>query len=221
MDLQVLRNLSYGMYIVSTSFNNELAGCVVNTVVQITSSNPIIAVSVNKNNYTNTILKQSKRMAISILSTETSKETITNFGFYSQRNVNKFKDNYELINEVPIIKDNLCGYLIGDIMNIIEAESHDIFLMRLTNIKNISDKNPMTYEYYQTNLKGKSSINAPTFIDEKIENSSSNKYRCIICGHIYDDSKEQVKFEDLPDDWKCPVCGVSKDKFEKINKKNW
>jgi len=221
MDLQVLRNLSYGMYIISTSFNNELAGCVVNTVVQITSSNPIIAVSVNKNNYTNTILKQSKRMAISILSTETSKETITNFGFYSQRNVNKFKDNYELINEVPIIKDNLCGYLIGDIIDIIEAESHDIFLMRLTNIKNISDKNPMTYEYYQTNLKGKSSINAPTFIDEKIENSSSNKYRCIICGHIYDDSKEQVKFEDLPDDWKCPVCGVSKDKFEKINKKNW
>ncbi|MBQ7031859.1 MAG: flavin reductase [Bacilli bacterium] len=217
MDLQVLRNLSYGMYIISTSFNNELAGCVVNTVVQITSSNPIIAVSVNKNNYTNTILKQSKRMAISILSTETSKETITNFGFYSQRNVNKFKDNYELINEVPIIKDNLCGYLIGDIIDIIEAESHDIFLMRLTNSKNISDKNPMTYEYYQTNLKGKSSINAPTFIEEKVENSSSNKYRCIICGHIYDDSKEQVKFEDLPDDWKCPVCGVSKDKFEKIN----
>lgn len=217
MDLKVLRNLSYGMYVISTSFNNELAGCVVNTVVQITSSNPIIAVSVNKNNYTNTILKQSKRMAISILSTETSKETITNFGFYSQRNVNKFKDNYELINEMPIIKDNLCGYLIGDIIDIIEAESHDIFLMRLTNSKNISDKNPMTYEYYQTNLKGKSSINAPTFIDEKVENSNSNKYRCIVCGHIYDDSKEQVKFEDLPDDWKCPVCGVSKDKFEKIN----
>lgn len=217
MDLKVLRNLSYGMYVISTSFNNELAGCVVNTVVQITSSNPIIAVSVNKNNYTNTILKQRKRMAISILSTETSKETITNFGFYSQRNVNKFNDNYELINEMPIIKDNLCGYLIGDIINIIEAESHDIFLMRLTNSKNISDKNPMTYEYYQTNLKGKSSINAPTFINEKVENSSSNKYRCIICGHIYDDSKEQVKFEDLPDDWKCPVCGVSKDKFEKIN----
>lgn len=220
MDLKVLRNLSYGMYVISTSFNNELAGCVVNTVVQITSSNPIIAVSVNKNNYTNTILKQSKRMAISILSTETSKETITNFGFYSQRNANKFKDNYELINEVPIIKDNLCGYLIGDIIDIIEAESHDIFLMRLTNSKNISDKNPMTYEYYQTNLKGKSSINAPTFIEEKVEKSNSNKYRCIICGHIYDDSKEQVKFEDLPDDWKCPVCGVSKDKFEKINKKN-
>ena len=217
MDLKVLRNLSYGMYVISTSFNNELAGCVVNTVVQITSSNPIIAVSVNKNNYTNTILKQSKRMAISILSTETSKETITNFGFYSQRNVNKFKDNYELINEMPIIKDNLCVYLIGDIIDIIEAESHDIFLMRLTNSKNISDKNPMTYEYYQTNLKGKSSINAPTFIEEKVENSNSNKYRCIICGHIYDDSKEQVKFEDLPDDWKCPVCGVSKDKFEKIN----
>ena len=52
---------------------------------------------------------------------------------------------------------------------------------------------------------------------EKKETTTSNKYRCVICGHIYDDEVEKIKFEDLPDDWKCPVCGVSKDKFEKIN----
>ena len=217
MDLKGLKNLTYGMYIISTSFNNELAGCIVNTVVQITSSNPIIAVSVNKNNYTNKILKQSKRAAISILSTESSKETITNFGFYSQSVINKFNNNYEIINEVPIIKDNICGYLIGYIINIIDVETHDIFLIRLTNNEILSDKTPMTYEFYQTNLKGKSSKNAPTFIEEKLESNNFNKYRCIICGHVYDDSKEDVKFEDLPDNWKCPVCGVSKDKFEKIN----
>ena len=217
MDLKVLRNLSYGMYIVSTSFNNEYAGCVVNTVVQITSSNPIIAVSINKNNYTNEILKQSKKMALSILSIETSKETIAKFGFYSGRDINKFNDNYEIISELPIVKDNLCGYLIGDVINIVDVETHDIFLIRLINSKSLADKKQMTYEYYQNNLKGKSSKNAPTYIEEKIDNSKSNKYRCIICGHIYDEEKEGVKFEDLPDDWKCPICGVSKDKFEKIN----
>ena len=39
------------------------------------------------------------------------------------------------------------------------------------------------------------------------------KYRCILCGYIYDDSKEEVKFEDLPADWVCPLCGASKKDF--------
>ena len=42
------------------------------------------------------------------------------------------------------------------------------------------------------------------------------KYRCTICGYIYDDSKEKVKFVDLPDDWKCPACGAPKSLFEEI-----
>ena len=42
------------------------------------------------------------------------------------------------------------------------------------------------------------------------------KYRCTICGYIYDDSKEKIKFEDLPDDWKCPACGAPKSLFEEI-----
>ena len=46
------------------------------------------------------------------------------------------------------------------------------------------------------------------------------KYKCIICGHIYDDSKESVKFEDLPNDWKCPLCGAPKKLFEEITSDN-
>lgn len=42
------------------------------------------------------------------------------------------------------------------------------------------------------------------------------RYRCKICGHVYDESKEQVKFVDLPDDWKCPLCGAPKNLFEEI-----
>ncbi len=42
------------------------------------------------------------------------------------------------------------------------------------------------------------------------------KYRCTVCGHIYDEAVESVKFEDLPDDWVCPLCGVGKDLFEKV-----
>ena len=42
------------------------------------------------------------------------------------------------------------------------------------------------------------------------------KYRCTICGYIYDDTKNEVKFEDLPDDWKCPLCGAPKSLFEEV-----
>ena len=42
------------------------------------------------------------------------------------------------------------------------------------------------------------------------------KYRCTVCGYIYDEEKEGVKFADLPEDWTCPLCGVGKDMFEKV-----
>lgn len=42
------------------------------------------------------------------------------------------------------------------------------------------------------------------------------KYVCTICGYVYDEEQEGKKFEELPDDWKCPMCGVGKDMFEKV-----
>ena len=40
------------------------------------------------------------------------------------------------------------------------------------------------------------------------------KYICQICGYVYDDAKEKVPFEELPDDWKCPLCGAAKSDFK-------
>ena len=74
----------------------------------------------------------------------------------------------------------------------------------------------MTYKYYHENLKGTSPKNAPTYIEET-KTTNSNQYRCNLCGYIYDDSKEKVKFEDLPENWKCPLCGAPKSQFTKIN----
>jgi len=39
------------------------------------------------------------------------------------------------------------------------------------------------------------------------------KYRCEICGHIYDEEKGGTRWEDLPDDWTCPECGAAKSDF--------
>ena len=204
------------MYIISTSYNDELVGCVVNTVTQITSENPIISVSINKLNYTNEILKKSKKIAITILSEKTNKDTIVEFGYKSSKDINKFTNiNYEIVNDIPVISDNICGYILGNVIDIIDTETHDIFLIRITDTLSINDYIPMTYDYYHNNLKGTSPKNAPTYQKEE-NNTNYDKYECIICGHIYDEEIEKVKFEDLPDDWKCPVCGVGKEKFRKI-----
>ncbi|MHA2238855.1 MAG: rubredoxin [Candidatus Hodarchaeales archaeon] len=43
------------------------------------------------------------------------------------------------------------------------------------------------------------------------------KYECLICGYVYDEEAEGVKFEDLPEDYICPDCGAPKEDFEKID----
>ncbi len=217
MEKEVLQDISYGMYIVTTEQNHQKIGCIINTVCQITSKSKIISISLNKDNYTNKILKQTKKCAISILSQEAKKELITKFGYFSSKDIDKFQNYYqEQIENIPVILEGVCSYLIGEVINIIDSDTHDIFLIKITHCKKIEEKEPMTYQYYREKLKGASPKNAPTYTEEKITSTKSNQYRCMICGYIYDDAKEKIKFEDLPSDWKCPRCGVGKEMFEKI-----
>lgn len=214
MNTQVLNNISYGMYLITTKNKNKNIGCIINTLIQITSEQPIIAISLNKENYTNKILRETKKCSISILSEDTKKELITKFGYFSSKNTNKFENiKWEEINNLPIITENTCSYIIGNVINIISVNTHDIFLIKITKTKKTSDKAPMTYQYYHEKLKGKAPKNAPTYISEK---KHKKKYKCPICGYIYDDTKEKRKFEKLPNNWKCPVCRVEKEKFIKL-----
>ena len=216
MDKTVFNDISYGMYVVTTNYNDKNVGCFINTLTQITSNNPIISISLNKDNYTNEAIKNTKRFAVSILSIDINKDVISKFGYFSSKDIDKFDGiKYEKVNNLPVVIDNICSYIICEVINVIDAETHDIFLARVIETKKISDKEPMTYKYYHEVLKGKAPKKAPTYIEEE-KISTSIKYRCIICGHIYDEEKEGIKFEDLPDDWKCPICGASKDKFERI-----
>lgn len=218
IDKKVLHNISYGMYAVTTKNEEENAGCIINTLVQITSSNPIVTISLNKDNYTNELIKKSKRFAVSILSVETSKDSIAKFGYFSSREVDKFSEVQTLEDEnIKVFDDHILGYMICEVTNIVDTESHDVFFGRVVKSVKTMDADAMTYSYYRTELKGTSPKNAPTYDEEKKDsNSTSKKYRCTICGYIYDDAKEEVKFEDLPEDWKCPLCGVGKDSFVEV-----
>lgn len=213
IDNNVFRDISYGMYLVTTKNDNFSSGCIINTLIQITSQNPLIAISLNKSNATHDEIVKSKKFAVSVLSEETNQEVIKTFGYFSSKDINKFENvNTEEINGLPVILEDISSYLICNVVNIIDCETHDLFIGRVEVTNKVSDKIPMTYKYYHENRKGTSPKNAPTFIEEK----KSDAYRCTICGYIYDNEKEEIPFEELPDDWVCPRCGVGKDCFEKI-----
>ena len=210
---EVFRDMSYGMYLVTTK-NEKNSGCIINTLTQITSTNPLVAISLNKNNTTHDEIMKSKKFAVSILSEETAQDVIKTFGYFSSKDIDKFENiKYEEIEGLPVVTENITSYLICNVENIIDCETHNIFIGRVELTDKISNNKPMTYKYYHEVRKGASPKNAPTFIEEKKEDA----YRCTICGHIYDNAVEEIKFEDLPDDWVCPMCGVGKDMFEKIN----
>ncbi len=215
MDMKALETISYGMYIVTTKKDNKNYGCVINTLTQVTASNVLVAITLNKENATNQAIKESKKCAVSILSEQASSNLIAKFGYFSSRDADKFQEvDTQDVDEFPIVIEGVCSYLIGEVVNIVSCDTHDIFILRVTKAEQLTEEKPMTYRYYHEVLKGKASSKAPTYQEETV--SGGKKYRCTICGYIYDDEKESVKFEDLPDDWKCPCCGVGKDKFVEV-----
>jgi len=214
----VLRNLSYGVYVISTvdTGANKFTGCIANSVMQVTSSPASIAVSINHDNYTNKCIKESGLFAVSILKESTNPKIIGNFGFKSGRDTDKFADiSYKEIDTLPVIAD-ANGYILCKVENSMESTTHTVFLGTVIDGDVLSDEPSMTYTYYHKVIKGKSPKKAPTYIEQvdavKIP-AKKLVYKCTVCGYIYDG---ETPFENLPDDYKCPICGAGKDKFIKL-----
>lgn len=218
MNSKVLRTLSYGVYIVSTMDGERPTGCTANSAMQITSSPATIAVSINHDNYTNHCIDASGLFAVSILAETSAPSLIGHFGFQSGREVNKFDTvSFEMKSGVPIITDS-CGYIVCKVINKMETSSHTVFLGEVIDGDVLLSAPAMTYAYYHNVIKGKSPKTAPTYIPEEesaasapTENTSASKWVCSVCGYIYDGD---APFEELPDDFVCPLCKQPKDKFK-------
>lgn len=214
MNSNVFRNLSYGVYIVSSMDGERPTGCVANSIMQVTSSPATVAASINHDNYTNKCIKESGKFSVSILSEENDQSLIGTFGFQSGRDADKYDGTAsEMKDGVPIVTD-ACGWFTCKVVDMFETSTHTIFLGEVTDGDVLSSAAPMTYAYYHNVIKGKSPKNAPTYLPEEdeAETAAEEKWVCSICGYVYDGD---VPFEDLPDDWKCPVCKQPKNVFEK------
>jgi rubredoxin/flavin reductase (DIM6/NTAB) family NADH-FMN oxidoreductase RutF len=196
-------------------------------VVQVTSEPPTISVCVNKQNLTHEFITESKVFTASILSQDTPLSFIGHFGFKSGREVDKLKDiNYRLgETKAPIILDHTLAYLEARVTDQVDVGSHTIFIGEVVGADVISDGEPMSYAYYHQVKRGTTPKMAPSYIEERKEKvSKMAKYKCSVCGYVYDpDSgdpgggiKPGTPFEEIPDDWVCPVCGASKDQFDEV-----
>jgi flavin reductase (DIM6/NTAB) family NADH-FMN oxidoreductase RutF/rubredoxin len=230
MDPKTLHKISYGLYIICSKNGEKINGQIVNALFQVTSQPPTIAVSINKQNLTHEYIKKSNCFTVSILSENTPMGFIGNFGFKSGRDIDKFKDvDYKLGgNKVPLVRDNALACIEAKVIDNIDVGTHTIFVGNIEDAEILSEDKPMTYEFYHKVKGGFSPKTAPTYssiVDKEMkkEEEKMDKYVCKVCGYVYNPEKGDpsngidpgTKFEDLPADWVCPVCGASKTDFEK------
>ncbi len=225
MDKAAFYKLSYGLYVVSSRKDDLFNGQIANTTFQVTSEPPTIAVGINKQNLTHEYIQASRKFAVSALSKSVPMQFIGLLGFKCGRDINKFdKLNIRLgTTGVPIVLDHAIAYIEAEVVNEMDCGSHTIFVgqVRDSGILN-ADEEPMTYAYYHEVKRGKSPKTAPTYqAPDSVEKEA--KYTCSVCGYTYDPEKGDpdsgvnpgTRFEDLPADWTCPICGADKSKFEK------
>ena len=212
MDRKAVYKISYGLYVIGSKKDVKYEGCVVNSIIQLTSKPLTIALSCVNENVTCDAIKQSKEFSVSILSETVDPFVIGNFGFQSGRDCYKWANvPIDMFNNLPVVKGST-GYLYCKVKEQTDLGSHTLFICEVVDAINGTGK-PLTYEYYQTNLKSEALKAFNKFKGiETPDESSGEKWVCKICGYVY---TGDVPFEELPDDWVCPLCKHPKSDFEK------
>ncbi len=198
-DLTALFNIGYGLYVVTSNDGKKDNGLIVNTVTQVTNTPNRIAVTINKENYSHHVIKQTGIMNINCLSTDAPFAVFEAFGFKSGRNTDKFADC------TPLRSDNGLVFLpryINSFMSLkveqyVDLDTHGMFICSITESRVISQTETMTYTYYQNNVK------------PKPKTEGKKGYVCKICGYVYEG-------DELPDDFICPLCKHGAADFEPI-----
>ncbi|MBC7190314.1 flavin reductase [Candidatus Aerophobetes bacterium] len=225
MNFKIFHKITYGLYVVASKDGEKINGQIANTVFQVTSEPPKVAVSINKENLTCSFIEKSGIFSVSILSEKTPLRFIGLFGFKSGREVDKFAQvRYKIgITGAPFVLENSIGYLEAEVTQVFDVGTHKIFVGKVVEAEILKDEEPLTYAYYHQVKRGVAPRTAPTYMKEEKKEVRMEKYKCTVCGYIYDPEKGDpdsgvkpgTPFEKLPESWVCPVCGAGKDMFEK------
>ncbi len=232
MDIKAFFKLSYGLYVIGSKSGDKLNGYIANTAFQVTADPPQIAISCHKDNLSSKLINESKAFSISVLDQKADVGVIGNFGYNSGKEINKFeKVNYKTGKTgAPVLLDSTIAWFECEVVDSFDVGTHILFIGKVVDSELLDEsKEPLTYDYYHKEMKGKAPKNAPTYIkeDDKKDDSGTSgaKYECEVCGYVYDPAEGDesqgippgTPFEDLPDDWVCPVCAAAKSDFVSMN----
>ncbi len=200
IDNSALFKISYGLYVVTSKQNDRHNGLIVNTVTQVTNTPNRVAVAIDKSNYSHDIIKAEGIMNVNCLSVEAPFSVFKHFGFQSGRDVDKFAEKSPEVSEngLAILPEVSNAFISLKVENYIDLDTHGMFICTVTEAKKISDKDTMTYTYYQQNVK------------PKPEPAKKKGYVCKVCGYVYEGAS-------LPDDFVCPWCKHGASDFEPMS----
>ena len=198
-DMTALFKLGYGLYVVTSNDGTKDNGLIVNTVSQVTNSPDRIAVTINKQNYSHHIIRQTGIMNVNCLDTTAPFDLFQNYGFQSGRSVDKFAGIQELRsdNGLRFLPDHINSFLSLKVEDYVDLGTHGMFLCSITEARVMGQKGSMTYAYYHANVK------------PQPQTEGKKGYVCKICGWVYEG-------EPLPEDIVCPLCKHGYADFEPI-----
>lgn len=221
IDTKAFHNLSYGLYIISSKKDDKPVGCVVNTFAQVTSKPAQVSVAVNKENYTSQGIRETGAYEVAVMNESASMELIGKFGFHSSVDTDKFSDFETAVSEqgIEYVTQSSCAHFSVKVTQELDLGSHILFIGEVIDATPIAGDAPMTYAYYHQVKGGKTPPKASSYnggedeVKQADQGAEETKpkvaWRCKICGHI-------EYAEELPEDFVCPVCGVGRELFERI-----
>ena len=198
-DMTALFKIGYGLYVITSNDGKKDNGLIVNTVTQVTNTPNRIAVTINKENYSHHVIKQTGIMNINCLTTEAPFAVFEKFGFTSGRNTDKFADcePRRSDNGLVFLPRYINSFMSLKVEQYVDLDTHGMFICSVSEARVISDKETMTYSYYFENVK------------PKPQTEGKKGYVCTICGYVYEGEK-------LPEDFICPLCKHGAADFEEI-----
>lgn len=207
MDQSAFFNMSYGLYIISSHDDQQRAGCVANTLAQVTASPAKMSITLNKDNVTEQVIEQSGSFSAVVLDMRADMDVIGTFGFKSSKDVDKFEAfaYQEDTFKNPYISEAVNAHFACKVVDKVDLGSHVMFIGEVVEADVMSSEESMTYAYYHTIKKGGTPKNAPSYQAPVAKRG----WRCSVCGYIYEGDV-------LPEDFICPLCQAPACCFEKV-----
>ena len=204
LDPTALFTLSYGLYVLTAREGGRDLGCIVNTVTQLTENPTRIAVSVNKQNFTNEVIQRTGVFNVSVLTEAATMDLFRHFGFQSGRDVGKFAGRTDPVSEngLRYIGGPANALISGKVEQAIDCGTHMLYIALVTEARKLSDAPSMTYAYYFANVK-------PRPQPKPAQEKPRRGFVCRICGYFYEG-------DELPPDFICPLCKHGAADFEPV-----